>query len=338
MPGPLEHPPQLWLAGPTAAGKSEIALLLARRLNAEIVSVDSMQVYRGLDVGTAKPSPAERARVPHHLLDVADGIESFDAARFLVLARAAIADIERRGRLALLCGGTGLYFKALLEGLGEGPPANAALRQLLEQTPRETLLAELAAADPITFERIDRKNPRRIIRAVEILRLTGRPPSAQRAAWSSSNSSSTTADPARLPASTNELDRGANDAAREPVVFVLRRAPEDLRARIDARVDQMFAAGWVAETERLLALGLAQNRTAMQAIGYRQIVEHQRGVRSLEETRALIKTKTRQFARRQMTWFRRQLPVHWIDVAPAEPGEAVAERIRVAFDRICAQA
>src|SRR5262249_43284561 len=147
------------------------------------LSVDSMQVYRGLDIGTAKASAEERRRVPHHLIDIADITETFDAARFVFLARQAIDDIQRRGKVPLLCGGTGLYFKALVEGLGAGPASNPALRADLEKIPADERLRELSERDPETFARIDRKNPRRVIRALEVIRLTGKPFSAQRAQW-----------------------------------------------------------------------------------------------------------------------------------------------------------
>ena len=281
----------LFLAGPTAVGKSEVALLLAEKLNGEIISVDSMQVYRGLDIGTAKPSAAERACVPHHLIDVAELSDPFDAARFCELAREAVQQIQSRGHRPIFCGGTGLYFKAFLEGLGEAPPSDAALRVELEGTPLPTLLEELAARDPMTFEKIDRQNPRRVIRAVEVIRLTGKPFSSQRSTW---NESAT--------ASAGKL-------------VVLNRPKPELDARINARVDAMFAAGLVEETRCLLDHGLEQNPTAMQAIGYRQVVEHLRGERSLSEANELVKLRTRQFAKRQLTWFRRQ-PTTWIDCDP----------------------
>jgi len=296
--------PMLLFAGPTAVGKSEVALRLAERLGGEIISVDSMQVYRGLDIGTAKPSVDERRRVPHHLIDVAELNEPFDAARFVALARQAVEKIQARGRLSILCGGTGLYFKAFLEGLGGSPPADLALRAELERTPLTELLRELEARDPATFARIDRRNPRRVVRALEVIRLTGRPFSEQRAAWP----------PSPI-------------AHRPSPLFALSRRADDLRARIDARVDAMFARGLVRETQTLMQRGLERNRTAMQAIGYRQVVEHLRGVRSLAETTAVVKQRTRQFAKRQMTWFRHQLPVEWIEVAPGESAEAVAARL-----------
>ena len=274
LPSSLLPPRPLLLAGPTAVGKSEVALLLAEKLGGEIVSVDSMQVYRGMDIGTAKASPAECARVPHHLIDVVELTEPFDAAQFVRLARRAIADIQGRGRLPILCGGTGLYFKAFLEGLGHAPPADAALRAVLEATPLPELLRELAALDPMTYERIDRQNPRRVIRAVEVIRLTGKPFSAQRANW-------------------EHAPRTTHHAAH---CIGLARSMADLHQRIVARVDAMFHRGWVAETEQLLQRGLAGNRTAMQALGYRQIVEHLRGERSLPQTIELVKIRTSQFA------------------------------------------
>ena len=163
------------LAGATATGKSAVALLLAERLGGEIISVDSMQVYRGLDIGTAKPAAEERRRVPHHLIDVVALSESFDAARFVRLAQASVREIQARGHLPILCGGTGLYFKAFLEGLGEAPPADPATRAALESTPPPLLLEELERRDAATFAKIDRKNPRRVIRALEVIRLTGKP-------------------------------------------------------------------------------------------------------------------------------------------------------------------
>ncbi|MGH8247855.1 MAG: tRNA (adenosine(37)-N6)-dimethylallyltransferase MiaA, partial [Gammaproteobacteria bacterium] len=285
---PDSSPPSpLLLAGPTAVGKSEVALLLAGRLDGEIITVDSMQVYRGLDIGTAKPSALDRRQVPHHLIDVVELWETFDAARFLELARRAVKEIQGRGRRPILCGGTGLYFKAYLEGLGDSPPSAPALREELERAPLSELLRELEQLDPVTFEHIDRQNPRRVVRALEVIRLTGRPFSGQRAAW-----------------------LGGSPAG---AILALRRGAADLRARIDARVDRMFKQGLVRETEDLLGRGLAQNRTAMQAIGYRQVVEHLRGARPLADTIAEVKTRTWQFAKRQITWLRHQLSVRWIE-------------------------
>ncbi len=292
-------------------GKSAVALLLAERLDGEIISVDSMQVYRGLDLGTAKPSAAERQRVRHHLIDVVDLTESFDAAAFVRLATVAVAEIQSRGRVPIFCGGTGLYFKAYLQGLGEAPPSDAALRAELEAAPLPELLRELEQRDPATFQKIDRQNPRRVVRAIEVIRLTGQPFSAQRAFWSHEALNP-------QPSTLNCL-------------FGLHRPSEDLHQRMGARVDEMFRRGLVAETERLLQRGLAENRTAMQAIGYRQVVEHLGGERPLKETIELVKARTRQFAKRQLTWFRRQMRLHWFEVKSADDLSGVVEECATAF-------
>ncbi|MBI3851954.1 MAG: tRNA (adenosine(37)-N6)-dimethylallyltransferase MiaA [Verrucomicrobia bacterium] len=303
----LRLPRPLLLAGPTAVGKSEVALRLADQLGGEIISVDSMQVYRGLDIGTAKPSLEERQRVPHHLIDVVDLTESFDAAQFARLAHQAVEDIQARRRVPILCGGSGLYFKAFIEGLGDAPPADETLRAELQATPLSDLLRELEARDPATFEKIDRQNPRRVIRAIEVIRLTGKPFSTQRAEWS-------------------HTSRITHHAANS---FCLARESANLRARIDARVDTMFREGLIEETRRLLDLGLAENETAMQSLGYRQAVEHLRGVRSLAATVELVKVRTRQFAKRQMTWFRRQLNLEWIELEADDSPARVAGLVKV---------
>ena len=289
----------IFLAGPTAVGKSAIALALAEKIGGEIITVDSMQVYRGLDIGTAKPTSKERARVPHYLLDVCDLHEAFDAAQFISLAQKAVAEIQSRNKTPIFCGGTGLYFKAFLDGLGEAPPANEKLRAELEATPIATLLAELRERDPATHEKIDKQNPRRVIRAVEVIRLTGKKFSEQRAAWNS----------------TSRITHHASS------LFCFIRDTDDLRDRINVRVDEMFARGLVDETRGLLQRGLAENKFAMQAIGYRQVVEHLRGERNLAETVALVKIRTRQFAKRQLTWFRRHGNCEWIALKPDETVE-----------------
>ncbi len=299
---PPVQQPSYFLAGPTAAGKSAVAVELAELVGGEIISVDSMQVYRGLDIGTGKPSAAELKRARHHLIDVVDLNQSFDAAAFARLASGAVAEIRSRGRAPIFCGGTGLYFKAYLHGLGPAPPADPALRAELEAMPMPALLAELEESDPATFERIDRKNPRRLVRALEVIRLTGKPFSAQRAEW---------------PAC----------ASIAPGQFVgLTRSPGELQGRIARRVDEMFAQGLVAETGALIERGLGQNQTAMQALGYRQVAEHLGGRRGLAETIELVKIRTRQFARRQRTWFRRRMHLEWISMDGKSPA-AVARQL-----------
>jgi tRNA dimethylallyltransferase len=294
----------IFVAGPTAVGKSEIALRLAEQLGGEIISADSMQVYRGLDIGTAKPSPAERARVPHRLIDICDLTDNFDAAQFVRLAQKSVEEIQARGRVPIFCGGTGLYFKAFLSGLGEAPATNPELRAELEAVSFEALLRELRERDPAAYAQIDKQNPRRVIRAVEVIRLTGKKFSEQRAEWKAQ---------CAVPDKTN--------------FYCFTRTPADLHARINARVDAMFARGLVEETRGLLQRGLEQNKTAMQAIGYRQVAEHLRGERPLAETVELVKSRTRQFAKRQLTWFRRQLGPEWIELRPDEPLEKCVRKI-----------
>ena len=297
-PSVLRSPRPIFLAGPTAVGKSALALALAKKIGGKIITTDSMQVYRGLDIGTAKPSLAERACVPHHLLDVCDLTEAFDAAQFIQHAKKAVVDIQSRHKTPIFCGGTGLYFKAFLDGLGVAPPTDEILRAKLAATPLSALLAELRELDPVAYQNIDKQNPRRVIRAVAVIRLTGGKFSEQRSEW---------------------LTPRVEVTERKLICF--QRSPEDLHHRINGRVDEMFAGGLVDETWELLKQGLAENKFAMQAIGYRQVVEHLRGERDLAATIELVKIRTRQFAKRQLTWFRRHGNCEWITL---KPGETVA--------------
>ena len=294
----------IFIAGPTAVGKSEIALRLAEKIGGEIISVDSMQVYRGLDIGTAKPSPAERARVPHHLIDVCDLSEAFDAAQFIHRAQNAVAEIQSRNQTPIFCGGTGLYFKAYLEGLGEAPATDANVRAELEATSLESLLTELRERDPAAYEKIDKQNPRRVVRAVEVIRLTGKKFSELRAEWN--------------------MESGKQKAEK---FFCFKRSSEDLHQRINIRVDEMFQRGLVSETEQLLKHGLAENKFAMQAIGYRQVVEHLSGDRDLAETIELVKIRTRQFAKRQLTWFRRHGNCEWVELQPKNSVDEILAKL-----------
>jgi tRNA dimethylallyltransferase len=257
-----------------------------------------------LDIGTAKPSATERTQVTHHLIDVVGLNESFDAARFVQTATLAIQEIEGRNRTAILCGGTGLYFNAWLGGLGSAPPPDPILRAELEAAPTAELLEELARKDPVTLDQIDLQNRRRLVRAVEVIRLTGQPFSIQRARWPEHGGTST--------------------AGR---AFGIQRDRQDLVRRINERVDRMFQAGLVPETQELLKQGLRENRTALQAIGYRQVVEHLEGSASLRETVERVQTKTRQFAKRQMTWMQGQLDLAWLEVGTNESPAQTAERI-----------
>jgi tRNA dimethylallyltransferase len=296
------------LVGPTGSGKSAVALELAPLLGGEIVTVDSMQVYRGMDIGTAKPTAADQTRVKHHLIDLLDLNQTFDAAAFRQAALPVIDRLIAAGKTPILCGGTGFYLAAVRDGLASEPARNAALRAELESAPLDQLVAELRRLDAAAYAKIDLRNRRRVVRALEVVRLTGRPFARERA---------------RRMKDTEP--NGPDEASWH--VFGLLRDPSDLKARIEMRVEQMFDQGLVAETRALLDVGLAQNRTALQAIGYRQVVEHLRGERSLAETKALILSRTRQLAKKQLTWFRRQLRVTWLDVEADESAQQTAERV-----------
>jgi tRNA dimethylallyltransferase len=302
--------PALFLSGPTGAGKSAVAMHLAHMLEGEIISVDAMQVYRGMDIGTAKPSSAEQALVRHHLINVVTLKEEFSAAQFVQLAKEALVTVQQRGKVPIFCGGTGFYFQAFLEGLGDAPPPDPRLRTILESRPLEELLDEYRRVDPAGFERIDRANRRRIVRALEATRLAGRPFSEQQAAWS------------RTAGKFAQAPRVA-----EAMILVLARERKDLTERINHRVDVMFAQGLVAEIESLIDQGLLENRTACQALGYHQVIEYLQGQRSLQATIELVKQRTRQYAKRQVTWFRHQPGVQWVKCEAGQSEEAIANML-----------
>ena len=305
IPRAVKEPLPLLIAGATGVGKSSVALELAKLLGGEIISVDSMQVYRGLDIGTAKPGRREREEIVHHLIDIRTLAESFDAAAFVREAETAREAITTRGHVTIFCGGTGLYFKAWLGGLGTAPPADPELRRELEELPIPVLLDELERLDPKTFGSIDRQNKRRIVRAVEVVRLTGKPFSEQRAIW---------------------------DQVGRPVFAVaLERTPGDLHRRVAKRVDGMFAAGLVEETRKVLA-ELRANQTASQAIGYKQLIDFFDGKLSLAETIEAIKIKTRQFAKRQRTWFKHQMQLEWILLDESSDIRKTAEAIARTYE------
>jgi tRNA dimethylallyltransferase len=298
-----------FLTGPTASGKSAVGTELARRINAEIISLDSMAVYRGMNVGTAKPSATERQGIPHHLIDIVDPWEDFSVAQYLALADDAVRQIGRRGREVLFVGGTPLYLKALLRGLFSGPAADWALRRNLEEIAGCNGTAELhrrlAAVDPAAAAKLHPNDVRRLIRALEVHHRTGRPISEQQ----------------------RQFDAQAAD--HRPV-FVLDWPRETLRERIDKRVEAMFAAGLVDEVRSLLAAERPLSRTAGQALGYRDVFEHLTGKYDLATTIDLVKLHTRQFAKRQLTWFRSLAECRWLQIADVFDPAAVAEKIALA--------
>ncbi len=281
----------LALVGPTASGKSEAALALGQKLGAEIVSVDSMLVYRGMDVGTAKPTPEQRALVAHHLIDVVDPSEPFSVARYQTLGREAIAGVRARGARPLLAGGSGLYFRALVDDL-EFPGTHAAtladLRAEASTLGAEQLHNRLAGLDPVAAAKIEPGNVRRTVRALEVAAVTGRPFSAFAASWE------------RYPA----------DRVRAAGVSM---PPGVLSGRVERRVGRMLEAGLLDEVRSLLACGLGRWLTSAQAIGYAEIARHLQGELSLDEAAAETVRRTKNLARRQMAWFRRDPRVRWFE-------------------------
>lgn len=270
-----------FLAGPTGTGKSDLAVEVAGRCGAEIVGADAFQVYEGLPILTAQPSPALRARIPHHLIGEIPVAEHFDAARYRELAIQHIRAIERRSNRPLIVGGTGLYIRALTQGLSALPGRNDTLRKEIEQLTLDQLQARYAGLDPKGFEKIDRQNRRRLVRAIEVSLLTGQPFSSLRPDWSS--------DPAAA----------KNTPATQVHGVALLRDREDLYQRIDARVLQIFQAGVVDEVAKLNA-----GPTAAQAIGYAEIKALLRGELTTTACIQAIQQKTRRYAKRQLTWLR----------------------------------
>jgi tRNA dimethylallyltransferase len=281
-------PPIFVILGPTASGKSALTMALAQRAGGEILSVDSMQIYRGMDIGTAKPSPDERRRVAHHLIDLVEPDEPFAVARFVEHADQVISEAARRGVCLIATGGTPLYYKALFEGLFEGPGANEAIRARLSAMPEAQLHERLRQADPAAAGRIHVNDRKRLIRALEVHELTGKPISSFQTAWSSGQP--------RHQANWIGLDWDRD---------VLNR-------RINARVRQMIQHGWVDEVRGLIDRYGTLSTTAAEATGYAELIAHLQGRMTLDEAVEQIKIATRQLARRQMKWFRRFRNVRWV--------------------------
>ncbi|MCP4248702.1 MAG: tRNA (adenosine(37)-N6)-dimethylallyltransferase MiaA [bacterium] len=304
----MSAPPHLtFLIGCTGCGKGATGRLLAEKIGAEIISLDSMKVYRHMDVGTAKPSAAHRQAVPHHLIDVADPWEEYSVARFVQSAEEAIAQIATRNRPVLAVGGTALYVKALSEGLFEGPSADAQIRERLkeeaEKDGTDALHRRLAEVDPASAERIHPNDLRRLVRALEVHEITGTPITELQTQW----------------------DR---ERTRYPCSFIgLRREREDQSQRTNARVKRMLERGLVDEVRSLLALPQPLGETARQALGYAEIIAHLSGEVSLADAVEMIKINTRRFAKAQRTWFKRFRQTAWIDLAPGADVEATVDLI-----------
>jgi tRNA dimethylallyltransferase len=295
----------LVLVGATACGKTTAALALARQFNAEVVNADSVQVYRGLDIGSAKPTPAERAQVPHHLVDVADPEQEMSAARFADLADQAIADTARRGRRALVAGGTGLYIKALLWGLAPAPPVDAALRLSLRQQwdaqGAQALHARLTVLDPVSAQRLPANDRQRVLRALEVCLQTGQPFSSRLAG------------------------HGFQNPRYPHLVLGLERPRAELNQRIEDRCRQMWQEGLLDEVRGLLAAGVSPQARSLQSLGYCQALRVIQGQQAPEAALLEMMQKTRAYAKRQLTWFRGLEGIKW---CPADDLAACAALAR----------
>jgi tRNA dimethylallyltransferase len=305
-----------FLTGPTAAGKTAVGIELARQIDAEIISMDSMALYRGMNIGTAKPTADERRAVSHHAIDIFGPADEFSVAQYLEMATATANDISKRSKQVLFVGGTALYLKALLRGLFSGPTANWDLRRELEEVARiegtATLHRRLQQLDPAAAVKLHPNDLRRIIRALEVHQTTGQP------------------------ISTLQQQFNHGRSADQCRVFVLDWPRECLNERIRQRVDKMFATGLVDEVRNLLTIaadqksGPAFGRTASQAVGYKEVLDFLKGARDLAATVELVKLRTRQFAKRQLTWFRSLSECRWIVVdEPFRPDE-IAQQIHAA--------
>lgn len=285
-------PRLLVITGPTASGKSDLALQLAESLNGEIICADSLTIYRGLAIGSAKPTPEQQQRIPHHLLDIRDPIEPFTAADFRELATKAIMDCTARGKRPILVGGTGLYLRSLLRGLNKAPGEDPALRKQLlkraEQEGGEVLLAELGRFDPATAQRLHPNNMLRIIRAIEVYLCSG------------------------IPLSQFHAEHRFSETPFDALQFCLDLPRQILYQQIDQRVELMLKNGLLEEVEHLLQDGIPPDCKPLQAIGYKEVISHLRGEFDKDEMIRLIKRNTRHFAKRQLTWFRSEPDLQWV--------------------------
>ena len=295
------------ILGVTASGKARLAHEMAKAIGGEVISIDSMKVYRRMDIGTAKPSAAARAEVPYHLIDVIEPGEPFSVGRYLELAQKAAAEIRSRNKPVIFTGGTAMYIKALLYGIFEGAGTNESIRDELkvriDSQGIAALHAELASKDPAAAAHIHPNDAKRIIRALEVITLTGKPITDHQQQWESPA-------PSSLPGWT---------------IIGLSREKPDASHRINARVKRMFDEGLVEEVRSLLAEPLPLSQQARCAIGYAEVIDHLAGKHSLEDAIELVKKNTRRMAKSQRTWFKTFRGVNWLDAAPDEPTQSLLE-------------
>ena len=299
--------PLICIVGPTAVGKTEIAIQLAQHLDAEIVSLDSRQIYRGMDIGTAKPTPEQQRAVPHHLIDCVDVDQTFSVAEYQRLADTAIAEIRGREKRAMAVGGAGLYFRGIIDGLFDGPGADAEIRAKLQREVDEhdnvALHERLRRCDPETANRVHPNNLVRVIRALEIYELTGKPISALQQQWK------------------------MNEPRYPFRAFGLNMPRETLYQRIEERVDRMVEAGLIEEVKGLLDQGCPRNCVAMQSFGYKELIDYLDRNRTLDEAIALLKQNTRRFAKRQLTWFRNDPRIEWLDTSQFSSIDGIVDNL-----------
>lgn len=300
-----------FLAGPTACGKSASGLILAKKIDAEIVSLDSMALFKGMDVGTAKPTADDRIQVPHHLIDLVSPAQEFSVADYFEAAHAVCVDIVNRNRVPLFVGGTGLYLRTLLRGVFDGPPADWVLRKQLEQQmaeqPADWLWNELKELDPVAAEKLHANDTRRLIRAIEVVKTTGQPLSEQ------------------------QQQHPLPEAERPHNVFWLHPDRAWLHGRINDRVNTMIDDGLVDEVRTLLQADPPISRTARQGLGYKEMIQHLEGGCTLPQAIEMIQTRTRQFAKRQHTWFRNLEECREIEIGePQDPGDIARQILDIA--------
>lgn len=301
----MKKPLVIFLVGPTASGKSALGAVLAEKINAEIISADSMQIYKGMNIGTAKPTAAEKRLARHHLIDILSPAKNFSVYEFRKKALQAIQQIIRKRKTPLIVGGTGLYVRALIDGLSSQPGADLKIRERLqkeaEQDGLEKLYSKLREVDPARAAEIKPQDQKRIIRALEIYKLSGKTPTEWR----------------------EDKEPGLSEMGWDVFVIGINRDRGELYKRIERRVDKMFRDGFAAEVKRLLKKKVSM--TASQAVGYREIADALSGKITMAEARAATKLKSRHFAKRQMTWFRKEKGIIWLEWKNEKPAEKAAE-------------
>ena len=299
--------PLICIVGPTAVGKTEIAIQLAQHLDAEIVSLDSRQIYRGMDIGTAKPTPDQQRAVPHHLIDCVGVDQPFSVAEYQLLADIAIAEIRGRGKRTMVVGGAGLYFRGIIDGLFDGPGADAEIRAKLQREADEhgnvALHGRLRRCDPEAADRVHPNNLVRVIRALEVYELTGKPISVLQGQWK------------------------MNEPRYLFRAFGLNMPRETLYRRIEERVDQMVEVGLIEEVKGLLDQDYPRNCVAMQSFGYKELIDYLDGTRTFDEAIALLKQNTRQFAKRQLTWFCNDPRIEWLDTSQFSAIDGIVDNL-----------